>query len=173
MSDHERAERAFREGLRGAAEAEPFAPLDPDAVKPRSGWAARWPMVAVAASVVVVAAVMLPSFLAGPGPMMASVPESPAADQAGAQAQPRQAEATPEASGLTDPAPGFRWESYRDVVVQVPQSWGYGVAPGPDWCVDETLLPGGAVRRPRPRCAGGRTRSAARDVSPTAARRSI
>ena len=29
---------------------------------------------------------------------------------------------------------GWRWVSYRDVEVQVPEEWGYGQAPGPDWC---------------------------------------
>lgn len=141
MNEHERAERAFREALRGAAEAEPFEALDPTALKPRSRWATRWPALATAASVLIVAAVMLPSVFSGPGVMTASLPESAPADQAGAQAAPRQAEAAPEPSGLAEPAPGFRWESYRDVVVQVPREWGYDLSPGPDWCADTAVLP--------------------------------
>ena len=35
---------------------------------------------------------------------------------------------------LPPPDPGWRYVSWRDVVVQVPESWDYGVAPGPDWC---------------------------------------
>lgn len=141
MNEHERAERAFREALRGAAEAEPFESLDPTALKPRSRWVTRWPALATAASVVIVAAVMLPSLLSGPGVMTASVPESAPADQAGAQAASRQAETAPEPAGLSEPAPGFRWESYRDVVVQIPREWGYGLSPGPDWCADTAVLP--------------------------------
>lgn len=141
MNEHERAERAFREALRGAADAEAFEALDPAALKPRSRWTSRWPALATAASVVIVAAVMLPSLFSGPGVMTASVPESAPADQAGAQVASRHAEAAPQQAGLAEPAPGFRWESYRDVVVQVPREWGYGVAPGPDWCADTSVLP--------------------------------
>jgi hypothetical protein len=32
------------------------------------------------------------------------------------------------------PDPGWRYVSYRDVVVQVPGSWAYAQAPGADWC---------------------------------------
>ena len=35
---------------------------------------------------------------------------------------------------LPPPDPGWRYVSYRDVVVQVPEAWGYAEAPGPDWC---------------------------------------
>jgi len=37
---------------------------------------------------------------------------------------------------LPQPDEGWRYESYRDIVVQVPASWGYGWAPGTDWCAD-------------------------------------
>jgi len=33
------------------------------------------------------------------------------------------------------PDAGWRYESFLDVVVQVPDSWGYGASPGSDWCV--------------------------------------
>ena len=35
---------------------------------------------------------------------------------------------------LPAPDPGWRYESYRDVVLQVPESWGYSAAPKSDWC---------------------------------------
>ena len=41
---------------------------------------------------------------------------------------------SPTISGLPAPEPGFQWVSSRDVAVQVPTSWAYGVAPGSDWC---------------------------------------
>ncbi len=37
-------------------------------------------------------------------------------------------------SGLGPASPGQRWESFLDVVVQVPEAWGYAQAPGSDWC---------------------------------------
>ncbi len=37
-------------------------------------------------------------------------------------------------SGDAPTNPGWRPVSYRDVVVDVPDAWGYDVAPGPDWC---------------------------------------
>lgn len=33
-----------------------------------------------------------------------------------------------------DSPPGQRWESMLDVAVLVPDTWGYGTAPGTDWC---------------------------------------
>lgn len=48
--------------------------------------------------------------------------------------------------------PTWRWESYRDVQVQVPPDWTYGV-PGPAWCAGRTEgetrhVRAGAVGRP-------------------------
>lgn len=40
-------------------------------------------------------------------------------------------------SGLPTPEDGFQWVSSRDVAVQVPTSWAYGVAPGSDWCAGD------------------------------------
>ncbi|MEN0069879.1 MAG: hypothetical protein AAGC63_02615, partial [Propionicimonas sp.] len=39
--------------------------------------------------------------------------------------------------GPGEPQPGWRWESFRDVVVQVPGDWGYDVAPSSAWCINE------------------------------------
>jgi hypothetical protein len=44
----------------------------------------------------------------------------------------------------------WRWESYRNVQVQVPPDWAYGI-PGPAWC---TALPEGETRRIRPGVVG-------------------
>ncbi|ONH23293.1 hypothetical protein [Pseudofrankia asymbiotica] len=37
-------------------------------------------------------------------------------------------------SETSQPAPGWRFESFLDIEVQVPASWGYARAPGTDWC---------------------------------------
>ncbi len=47
----------------------------------------------------------------------------------------------PDSSALT----GTRVVSYRDVLLNVPADWGWGHAPGPDWCAD---VPGGDRRFP-------------------------
>jgi len=43
--------------------------------------------------------------------------------------------------GLPTPPRGWRYESYHDVVVEVPESWVYDRAPTTAWCIDEN--PGG------------------------------
>ncbi|MFL6118914.1 hypothetical protein [Actinophytocola sp.] len=53
-----------------------------------------------------------------------------------------------------DPNPGWRWESYRGVQVQVPPDWGEG-APRSDWCA---ATPDGQARRATPPGAVGRPR---------------
>jgi hypothetical protein len=35
---------------------------------------------------------------------------------------------------LPSPDAGWRWESYRDLAVQVPDDWPYDLSPGSDWC---------------------------------------
>ncbi len=51
-----------------------------------------------------------------------------------------------ETSAIEAPAKGWRFEYYRDVRLQVPDSWGYDREPGSDWCAD---VPGGMVpKRP-------------------------
>lgn len=40
------------------------------------------------------------------------------------------------ASEVLQPAPGWRLESFLDVVVEVPDSWGPTAAPASDWCAD-------------------------------------
>nr|NLI51041.1 hypothetical protein [Propionibacterium sp.] len=60
----------------------------------------------------------------------AQVPAAPPASEqqgAGASADP-----------LGDPPAGFRYESFLDVVVAVPATWGYAQAPGSDWCAADS-----------------------------------
>ena len=57
----------------------------------------------------------------------------------------------PSPTASSDPAPttastsrpneGWRYVSYRDVELQVPQSWGDDLEPSSDWCIDEQTLP--------------------------------
>jgi hypothetical protein len=42
---------------------------------------------------------------------------------------------------LPPPDDGWRWDFYRDIRIQVPDSWDYGSEPGSDWCIYEAQLP--------------------------------
>jgi hypothetical protein len=118
----ERAERAFRDAL--SQQADGFEPADTHV--PSGRGPARWrSWGSVAAAGVLVAGTAVGvglvtrhgGGLAGPdGPT--TVPQT----SQGA------------VSDLPLPDPGWRYESYRDVVVQVPDSWGSGPAPRSDWC---------------------------------------
>ncbi len=145
MTDFEREERAFSEGLRVQAESESFPPLDPAAFRGARARTHRWPVLAAAASVVVIAAAMLPSLLLGPlGGTTGSAPGTATGDQAGMRAEPAggpAAESAPASEAVPSPAAGTRWESFRDVMVQVPQEWGYAVDPDATWCAVPDAVP--------------------------------
>lgn len=159
--DYEEEARAFRGGLQQAADNEEFEALDPANLKPAAGRRINWP--AVSAVAVVVAAVSLVGVL---GTMAGSgMSGGMAASAAGAQAEePAAAEpasdrtqdkqpvggAAPEAApdpGTTvmsgasrdmgEPMAGFRWETFRRVAVQVPETWGHGMIPTSAWCITE------------------------------------
>lgn len=130
----------------------PDAPDAPDAAGPgapvpRRLAGRRRPLRAllVAAAVVVVAAPVgwLALGRSFSGPVLSAAPAAPAdADAAegagkadGAAAGGQQAPRTSaSASGFGAPPAGHRWESFLDVVVAVPEAWGYAQAPGSDWC---------------------------------------
>lgn len=120
MSEYDdRAERAFATAL--AREAERFEPVRLDVSPPRRGPAAWLPVLVAAAAVLVL---VVPLSLAALWPVQYEPGNGPATDL--------------ESSGsgtLPPPDPGWRYESFRDVVVQVPDSWGYASAPRSDWCV--------------------------------------
>lgn len=136
MTDHDRAERAFRDAFRQAASETDFTPLDPDALRAAASkapvtrtWRTRWLPVAAAAAVFVVAVPVGVRLLQGSGPNVTSaVPE--ALPAASAPAEP-----SPGSIAGWRPRPGFRFASMGDVVVEVPQDWGYARSVGPDWCV--------------------------------------
>lgn len=141
--DFEREEAAFRAALRRDVAGESFAPLDPAAVAQRPGRGpGRWAVWAGAAAAVV-------ALVVAAGVVVVSVltPTAPGALTAGASAERGGSaqDAAPAAPGpalgsaLAPPAAGFRWESFRNVVVQVPVTWGYALSPGPDWCVTPEL----------------------------------
>ena len=170
MSDPTREEQAFRDALRSQAEAEPFAPLDPALFsQARRHQPRRWQTLAMAASVLVVAGVMVPALMPGltgnspaPGPRTAVVEQAGTRAEPAGGANPEQAPASDtKAGGLPSPAAGFRWESYRDVVVQVPQTWGYALDPGAGWCAPAEVPDApyvdtgrGLEAVPATRCAG-------------------
>ncbi|MGB7962785.1 MAG: hypothetical protein WCF12_07490 [Propionicimonas sp.] len=136
--EFEREQAAFRAALRSDLAGASFAPLDPADVVPghsrRSG-PARWVWAGAAAALlsVVVAGVLLVSVLRtnSEGSMTALPAGAKAEQDASGEVAPPVAGAT-----LAEPAPGFRWESFRNVVVQVPTTWGYAHSPQADWCAE-------------------------------------
>jgi len=113
----DRPERALRDALSHRAEEfEPVA-LDPTAPRRRTPWRAWRTWGAAAAAAVLVAGT------AG------GVAWWQGDDRPGIGIDP-----TVEGQ-LAPPDAGWRYESFLDVVVQVPDTWGYGSAPRSDWCV--------------------------------------
>ena len=149
--DFEREERAFADALRKDAPVEAFRPLDPEALKAAAGPVAgarrsRWLKgLAAAAAVVVVAgagAVILPGMFGGSAAStVAGAPEAyPASGAASVDGQDRASTDADPGPATVPPAPaGFRWESYRDVQVQVPDTWAYASAPQSDYCIRKDL----------------------------------
>lgn len=137
MTDtRDRAERAFAEAFAArAAEPEPLDPAALRTARPPAPGRRRWLPLAAAAVVVVVAGAVGVVVLRGPGP--SGSPGVPAAAPGGVAAR----DAAAEGAGGTALS-GFRTVSMLDVVVEVPQGWGYDRALGPDWCAE------GARRRP-------------------------
>lgn len=136
--DFEREQAAFRAALRSDVAGASFAPLDPADVVParpsRSG-PSQWVWAGAAAALlsVVVAGALLVSVLRtnSEGSMTALPAGAKAEQDASGEAAPPVAGATP-----AEPAPGFRWESFRNVVVQVPTTWAYAHSPQADWCAE-------------------------------------
>jgi len=134
-------ERAYREGLAAAAESEQFDPIAAADVPRRrtagSGWSTGVAAAVIIGVVAVLGATVIPMLgLSGGNPAAASAPAG--APEPSAQPQVESAPEVGPASvpdGPAQPQPGWRWESFRDVVVQVPADWGYGVAPSPAWCI--------------------------------------
>jgi len=133
MSENdERAERAFRDAL--SRRVDGFEPVDTDIPSRRGpGRWRSWGAVA-AAGVLVAGTAVGVGFVTRHGGGLAG-PD-------GTTTVPSTSQAV---SDLPPPDPGWRYESYRDVVVQVPESWGYGPAPRSDWCSS-----GSGARSPYP-----------------------
>ena len=132
----DRAERAFREGLRRHADEPDFQPLHPPTPARGRGGLPRW--LPVAAAVVLVAAVAIPlaiNQLRG-GSSSSAVPAGAPAPERG----PADSPSAPEPSAART---GWRWESYRVLSYQVPQIWDYGWAPASDWCAGRIERPSG------------------------------
>lgn len=121
MNDLEtRAEQAFRDALSRQADAFEPASLAPISQRSR---VRRWVGIVAAASVLL---------LLGSTALGVAVWR----DDAGEAGR----------DTVSEPAAGWRYESYRDVQIEVPESWGYAAAPGSDWCAG---VPGGEGRFPR------------------------
>ncbi len=129
MSDFE---DRVRSALSSASESAPPADGLAPAARGRLRKRRRTTFVAVAAALVV-----------------AAIPTGLAIANGGDGSDPTPPVATEPTSG---PDEGWRWESYRDVELQVPDGWGYGG--GSDWCIGDPDLdsvtpqvtrPGGVV----------------------------
>ncbi len=126
---NDRAERAFRDGLRQHADEVDFEPLELVTPTRSGGRIPRW--LPVAAVVALVAAVAIPLAITQFGGGSSSAVPAPAqAERAPADSGSGSA---PHAPGDA-PRPGWRWESYRVLSYQVPQYWGYAWSPASDWC---------------------------------------
>lgn len=159
MSDFDRAERALARAERALARAfethqgdHEFVPLDPSALTGSSsepdaaGPVARRRRPWVGFAAAAVALVVVAPIAAGVFSLFNAQSSAPMLTGASAVAPA----AAPEAASGRDVAGGAaaaggasdrsyqadgRWESMLDASVQIPADWGYGFAPGPDWCV--------------------------------------
>ncbi len=139
--DFEREERAFAEALHASVPVETFRPLDAEAIKaaarPARSGRTRWLKGTAAAAVLVVAvgigAALLPRMVASAPTAAPAASDGYAAGGAVPEAANDRATAVPQR--MASSAPGFRWESYRDVQVEVPETWGYARAPQSDYCI--------------------------------------
>ena len=144
IEDFDREERAFAEALRKDAPVESFRPLDAEAIKAaarpaRSGRTRLFRGLAAAAVLVVavgIGAALLPRMDASAPTAAPAAPDGYAAGGAVPETANDRA-AAPQAKATS--APGFRWESYRDVQVEVPDTWGYARAPQSDYCIYKSL----------------------------------
>jgi hypothetical protein len=139
--DFDREERAFAEALHKDAPVESFRPLDAEAIKaaarPARSGRTRWLRGMAAAAVLVVGvgigAALLPRVTGSSSTAVPAASDGYAAG--GAVPEAANDRATAAAQPKASPAPGFRWESYRDVQVEVPDTWGYARAPQSDYCI--------------------------------------
>lgn len=133
-SDFDRETDALRRALADQAAPQP-QPLSATELKARAGRpGARGWLAAVASLVLVVGAGA--AVLPGLRERFTSQPASGEISAQDAAASSAEAESVPNAAddALPQAEPGFRWESFADVVVQVPDGWGYATSPGADWC---------------------------------------
>ncbi|HEY3338276.1 MAG TPA: hypothetical protein VGK18_07215 [Propionicimonas sp.] len=145
--DFEREERAFAEALHASVPVETFRPLDPEAIKAaarpaRPGRTRLFKGMAAAAVLVIVVgvgAVLLPRMVGSAG----SVTAQPASGYGAGGVVPEAATDRGSAASYPDKTatstPGFRWESYRNIQAEVPESWVYASAPQSDYCTSTRL----------------------------------
>lgn len=131
----DRAERAVRAALRVHADDVDFVPLDPLALERR--WAQSGEASTTRSRMspvwLAVAAVAVVAFIIPLGTVLVRSSGDPSAQSAGSQVEAVPADpATAEQTGVGDAATTA--VSFLDVVIDVPSDWGYGFAPGEDWC---------------------------------------
>lgn len=148
--DFEREERAFAEALHASVPVESFRPLDPEAIRAaarpaestrRRGWLKGLAAAAAIVAAVGIGAALLPRLAGSSGASAAASTASDgyAAGGAAPEAAPADKSGQTVTTGDAASTPGFRWESYRNVQVEVPESWGYASAPRSDFCIAETF----------------------------------
>lgn len=131
----DREERAFRAAF--SQRAGDFEPVEPDAVS-AAGRRRPWLLAAVVASVLVVVggtgvlAMTSGSDVSGPPPAANGRTTAPASGT--------DPTAPEQAGTLPAPDSGWRWVSWRDVAVQVPADWGYGLEPMQPWCMYDSTV---------------------------------
>lgn len=166
MTEHDRAERALARALRQRAEEVDFAPLDPEALRglgqpqlkpstdetqaldpenssPRRKRGPWFGVLAAAVALVLVipfGATFVSMMFRAQSSAPASLPAVPEAnyeqDAAGPAPMAGNEAGVVSAGGSASLIDGWRWESMLDAQVQVPGGWGYGFAPGTDWCAE-------------------------------------
>jgi hypothetical protein len=100
-----------------------------------AGWGRGMVAAAAAVALIALGVTVLPRLVGASTAGSAAVPEPPRAG-ASAQADGEVTEAAAGPLGGAGPAGenGWRWESYRDVMVQVPADWRYDTALTSAWC---------------------------------------
>lgn len=127
----DRVERAMRAALESHADDGDFAPIDPATLQEALGdgrrRTARRPLVWVAAAAVALVVLMIPlgAVVLRGGGNVAATSSDEVADAGTTEASP-----TPGEAGDSETRP----VAFLDVVIDVPDDWGYGFLPGEDWC---------------------------------------
>lgn len=128
--EDDRAAAAFREALRREADAfEPVGPLT--IAEPKPVRRALW-VLAAAACIALIAGGLVWADGARSGPK--STPGPAGTEQSAQTEQSADPNGPQPVSELPEPQAGWRWETYLNVAIQVPEDWGDQVPYDSSWC---------------------------------------